>query len=81
MTKSTLFPKTIKDIKGKTAIAELQRTHLVVTLLSFTLIPLLIIGSIAPIHFDTTLSIIISILLGLVGLASLFTAIGLRKQK
>lgn len=47
MKKQTLWPKNAKQIKGKVAIAELKRAHLIITLLSFTSIPLVIIGAIA----------------------------------
>lgn len=80
MKKSTLYPKSIKDIKGKTAIAELRRTHIIVTLLSFAVIPLLVVGSAAPIQYDDWLVVIISILLGLLGLASLITAVALGRK-
>lgn len=81
MSKSTLYPKKAKDIKGKTAIAELQRAHIIIVLLSFSVIPLLIIGTIEPIQFDPTLTTILVALLVVLGLASLVTAIVLRSSK
>ena len=81
MAKSTLYQKNIKEIKGKTAIAELQRTHLIIALLSFAVIPLLMVGAIAPIQFNLTLSLVLVALLVILGSASLCTAYMLYKRK
>lgn len=80
MAKSTLYPKSAKDIKGKTALAELQRAHLIIVLLSFAIIPLLIIGTIDTVQFNAVLSALLVVFLVVLGLASLFTIVALRKK-
>lgn len=79
MKKSTLYPKSAKDIKGKTAIAELKRAHLIITLLSFSIIPLLIIGTVDSVQFTPVLSALLVVFLVILGLASFFTIVALRK--
>ena len=80
MDKSTLWPKNAKEIKGKVAIAELKRAHLIITLLCYAIIPVVILGSINPEQLDKTLSIILSILLAVVGFISLSTIVLLNKK-
>lgn len=73
------LPRKLTDIKGRTALAELQRTHLIVVLLAALVIMLLVVvsHSVAGIPNELTLSAIT--LLAIVGLISLATAIGLSK--
>lgn len=80
MKKQTLWPKNAKQIKGKVAIAELKRAHLIITLLSFASVPLVIIGAIAPVQLDKSISAILSVLLVVLGLISLSTIVLLNKK-
>lgn len=79
MAKSTLYPKSAKEIKGKTAIAELQRAHLIIVLLSFAVMPLFILSAFQPIQYHAGLVIAVVGLLAILGIASLCTIIALRK--
>lgn len=81
MKKSTLYPRGVGDIKGKTAIAELRRAHLIITLLSFTMMPLLLFGVFPPIAFHPILVAVVMVLLCLLGTSSLWTAIVLGQRK
>ena len=80
MKKASLWPKNVKQIKGKGAIAELKRAHLIITLLSFASIPLVLMGSLTPVQLDQTISIILGILLTALGLISLSTIVLLNKK-
>ncbi len=77
--KSSLYPRQLKDIKGKTAIAELQRAHYVIGLLCIAFVFLIIVTMIHPLEFDVLLGSIAAALLLLVAAASFATAFALRK--
>lgn len=78
--KKTLYPKQVKDIKGKTAIAELQRAHYVISLLCVAFVFLIIINMMYPLEFDVLLGSIAAALLLIVSATSLATAFALRKK-
>ncbi len=80
MAKAKLYPKSAKEIKGKTAIAELQRAHLIIGLLSFAIIPIFIIGALAPIQYPVGLAVVAIILLLLLGGASIGTIFALKRK-
>lgn len=73
------LPKRITDIKGKVALAELQRTHLIVVILTFTVIALIIFIATTIVEMNTFLVGAAIVLLALLGIMSLTTAIGLSR--
>ena len=78
--KKTLRPRTIKDIKGKMAIAELRRAHYIITVLSLAFIFILVVNMLMPLEFDVVLGTIASVLLFVVALSSFVTALALRSK-
>ncbi len=74
------LPKKVKDIKGAVAIAELQRAHIIITILALSFALVLLFVSTFEVQLDTTLGIAVSVLLMLVALASFVTALALRKR-
>ncbi|HCH34190.1 MAG: hypothetical protein UY35_C0005G0027 [Candidatus Saccharibacteria bacterium GW2011_GWC2_48_9] len=73
------LPRKITDIKGKVALAELQRTHFIVVMLSIGLIVLLAVHMLQLTGFGFALGVTAVTLLVILSLMSLFTAIGLSK--
>lgn len=73
------LPRKITDIKGKVALAELQRTHYIVVMLAVGLIALLVVQMTQLTGFGFTLGVAAVTLLLILSLMSLFTAIGLSK--
>jgi len=73
------LPRKITDIKGKVALAELQRTHYIVVMLAVGLIALLAVQMIQLTGFGFALGVAAVTLLVLLSLMSLVTAIGLSK--
>lgn len=73
------LPRKITDIKGKTALAELRRTHYIVAILAVALIAVLVSNTL-EVYFTTPLLTFAAIaLLALLTLMSLGTAIGLSR--
>ena len=79
MKKTTLSPKKAKDIKGKVAIAELRRAHLIIAILAMAFVFMLILSIAHPLQFDLWLGSVASALLLIVAAVSLATAVSLRK--
>ena len=77
--KKTLRPRSLKDIKGKVAIAELQRAHYIITLLAGVFSVFLIFTMIDVFVVDMILGSIAVALLLIVASASLATAVALKK--
>jgi ABC-type protease/lipase transport system fused ATPase/permease subunit len=75
--KKKLFTKH-KDFKGKVALEELRRAHVVIALLSMALAFLMIIISIYPIQFDMMLSSVAAALLIIVTAVSLSIAFAIK---
>lgn len=79
MKKNKLYPKKAQDIKGKVAIAELRRAHLIIAILAMAFVFMLILSTLHPLQFDVLLGSIASSLLLIVAAVSLATEITLRK--
>lgn len=77
--KKQLRPRSVKDIKGKVAIAELQRAHYIITLLSGVFSVFLIFAMTDVFVVDALLGSIAVALLLIVAASSLATAIALKK--
>ncbi|MEO5950345.1 MAG: hypothetical protein ABIQ04_02760 [Candidatus Saccharimonadales bacterium] len=60
--KKTWF-HTRKDFKGKVALQELKRAHIIIALLSISLAFIILVMSVYPIQFDVLLASIVSALL------------------
>lgn len=73
------LPRKITDIKGKVAIAELQRTHTIVFILTLIVIILVLFISQNLLEINAFLITSAVGLLALLGIISLSTAIGLSK--
>ena len=73
------LPRKITDIKGKVALAELQRTHLIVVILVLITITLIIFVSTSIVEINAILIAAVVALLALLGLMSLVTAVGLSR--
>lgn len=73
------LPRKITDIKGKVALAELQRTHIIVFVLSIMVIALVLFIFMNFVEVNAILVTVAIVLLALLGLMSLSTAIGLSK--
>ncbi len=76
---NTHLPQKITDIKGKVALAELQRTHIIVVILVLIIIALIIFISLIAVDMNGFLVGAAVVLLALLGTMSLVTAIGLSK--
>lgn len=79
MKKNKQYPKKTKDIKGKVAIAELRRAHLIIAILAMAFVFMLILSIAHPLQFDLWMGSIASALLLIVAGVSLATAIALQK--
>ena len=77
--KKTSRPRSVKDIKGKVAIAELQRAHCIIAMLSGVFSIFLIFTMIDVFIVDVVLGSIAVALLLIVAAASLATALALKK--
>lgn len=77
--KKTSRPRSVKDIKGKVAIAELQRAHYIIAMLSGVFSIFLIFTMIDVFIVDVVLGSIAVALLLIVAAASLATALALKK--
>lgn len=73
------LPRKITDIKGKVALAELRRTHIIVFILTLLVIVLLVFIAAIFVEVNAILLAAALALLILLGLTSLSTAIGLSK--
>lgn len=80
MNKNNLFPRRIKDIKGKAAVAELRRAHYIIVILSAAFAFQLIMNMYLPLQFDVLLGSTAAALILLVAGTSLATAIGLPRK-
>lgn len=67
------LPKSAKDIKGKVALAELKRAHLIIAVLAAALAFVVVVEAVAPISFNLTIAVILAVLLALVAAVSLTT--------
>ena len=70
-----------KGFKGKVALQELRRAHIIIALLSFSLAFLVIISSLYPIQLDTFLSSIASALLIIIAAISISTVLAIPAKK
>lgn len=73
------LPRKITDIKGKVALAELWRTHYIITVLAFAFAFVLAMSMFEALEVDVILGTIAVVLLIILGLVSLGTALGLAK--
>jgi hypothetical protein len=78
--KNTLYPKNVKDIKGKVAIAELRRAHYIIVVLAVAFVFMLITSMFEPLQFDLFLGSVASALILIVAAVSLSTAIALPRK-
>lgn len=76
-----LWFNTHKEFKGKVALAELKRAHLIITLLSMSLAFIIIIMSLYPVQVDTLLAALASALLIIVAAISLSIALMIKVKK
>ena len=67
--------------KSKDYRTELSRAHLIITLLSMSIITLLTLGTIQSVSFDETLSAICVVLLSIVALVSACMSVSLFRKK
>lgn len=74
------LPKKAKDIKGKVALAELRRSHYIIVILALSFAATLGFVSVYEVRFNGVLAAIACVLLMLVTVASLATALVLRKR-
>jgi hypothetical protein len=72
-------PRSIKDIKGRVAVAELQRAHYIIVLLACAFSVFLIFNMISIFVVDLWLGSIAVALLLIISALSLATAISLKK--
>ena len=78
--KNTWLRRT-KDFKGKVALEELKRAHIIIALLSTSLAFVIISSSIYPIQLDSTLSAVVSALLVIVAGISLSISVAIKTKK
>jgi len=74
------LPRKAKDIKGPVAIAELRRAHLIIAILALAFAFVVGFVSLYEVRFDAALGAAAFTLLILVAIASLGTAVVLRKR-
>lgn len=77
--KKPLYPQSVKDIKGKVAIAELRRAHFIIGLLGAAFAVFMIFAMIDVFIVDALLGSIAVAMLLIVAGSSLATAVALRK--
>ncbi len=73
------LPRKITDIKGKVALAELQRTHIIVFILTLVVIALIVLLTISMPGVNMILFAAAIALLILLAVISLSTAVGLSR--
>lgn len=78
--KNTLYPKNVKDIKGKVAIAELRRAHYIIVVLAVAFVFMLITSMFEPLQFDLFLGSVAAALILIVAAVSLSTALALPRK-
>ncbi len=78
--KNTWLRRT-KDFKGKVALEELKRAHIIIALLSVSLAFVIISNSIYPVQLDSLLSAVVSALLVIVAAISLSIALAIKTKK
>ncbi len=73
------FLKTTKDFKGKVLIEELKRAHIIIALLSLSLLALLDVSA-STFMLSTWLIVVANVLLLIVALISILIALKLSKK-
>lgn len=75
------LPKKITDIKGKVALDELWRAHIIIVVLALALALLLLLTIAQPTQISALLGWITIVLVLFVAFISLKTAFGLKRRK